>query len=528
MLVGDVAPESYKPSYPITDSHLKEAKMSRNTLIKIASLILMVVSFIAYIAGASAFPIASENLLPWSVWFLISVIINIALWSSVMRLLTFSLAVIWFYAFVAGLVPESSTAVNLTALDWSDPDAVAEQGALVFNGKGQCSACHTVDTSAPKGRCPDLTDIGINAASRVPGMDAKTYLIESLYEPANYLVPGYGKIMPEVWKAPIALSKLEIQAVIAYLESQGGEIDPTDFDEPIDRADPATAAAALPPLLTGDPELGKKVFVTAACNACHVVQGVESPAAGDTSADFEVVTAPDLTEIAAFNDMRYLEESVLLPSAQIVSGYGAVTVTANGITYQGTLVSQDTEQIVVRTKTADGVEEEHTILLSDLDEEPIEELSNLQARGYFTLTLTPIDADAPVTGEIVSETEETVTLKINGEDKTFSKTDVKSQMTVVTFDGDEIVGAHISGTMDDDEIVLIVDGSEEVFDTFDIEEATFTRSSGKKLLVTSPMPENFPLILSVLDMTNLLSFLSTLTGATAEAAPAETDDASAE
>jgi mono/diheme cytochrome c family protein len=501
--------------------------MSRDTLIKIASLILMVVSFVAYIAGASAFPVASENLLPWSVWFLISVIVNIVLWSNVMKLLTFSLAVIWFYAFVAGLVPESSTAVNLTSLDWSDPDAVAEQGALVFNGKGQCAACHTVDPSAPPGRCPDLTDIGINAASRVPGTDAKTYLIESLYEPHKYLVPGYGKIMPEIWKAPIALSKLEIEAVIAYLQSLGGEIDPTPFDEPIDRADAGTIAEALPPLLTGDPELGKKVFVTAACISCHAVTGIESPAAGETT-DFEVVTAPDLSEIAAFNDMRYLEESILLPGAQIVSGYGAVIVRANGTTYQGTLVSQDTEQIVVRTKTADGVEEEHTLLLSELDNEPIEELSNLQARGYFTLTLTPTDSDAPVSGEIVSETDDTVTLKIGGEDRSFSKTDVKSRMTVITFDGDEIVGDYVSGLMDDDEIVLIVDGSEEIFDTFDLEEATFTRASGKKLLVTSPMPENFPLLLSVSDMSNLLSFLSTLTGATAEAAPAETDDASAE
>lgn len=488
----------------------------------------MVVSFVAYIAGVSAFPIASENLLPWSVWFLISVVINIVLWSNVMKLLTFSLAVIWFYAFVASLVPESSTAVNLTELDWSDPEAVAEQGALVFNGKGQCSACHTVDTSAPPGRCPDLTDIGLNAASRIPGMDARTYLIESLYFPANHLVPGYGKIMPEVWKAPIALSHVEIQAVIAYLESQGGEIDPTPFDEPIDRKDVSVTAEALPPLLTGDPELGKKVFVSAACNACHVVTGVESPAAGETEADFEVVTAPDLSEIAAFNDMRYLEESILLPSAQIVSGYGAVTVRANGTTYQGTLVSQDEEKIVVRTKTADGVEEEHTILLSELDEEPIEELTDLQAKGYFTLTLTPADADAPVSGAIVSETAETVTLNINGEDKTFSKTDVKSMMTVIDFDYNEIVGEYVSGTMGDDEIVLIVDGSEEIFDTFELEEVTFTRASGKKLLVTSPMPENFPLLLSVLDMSNLLSFLSTLTGATAEAVPAETDEVPAE
>ena len=488
----------------------------------------MVVSFIAYIAGASAFPIASENLLPWSAWFLISVVLNIVLWSNVMKLLTFSLAVIWFYAFVASLVPESSTAVSLTELDWSDPDAVAEQGALVFNGKGQCSACHTVDPSAPPGRCPDLTDIGVNAANRVPGMAAKDYLIESLYEPEKHLVTGYGKIMPPVWKSPISLSHVEIQAIIAYLQSQGGEIDPTPFEEPIDRADVAVAAAALPPLLTGDPELGKKVYVSVACIKCHAVQGIESPAAGETTTDFEIVTAPDLSEIAAFNDMRYLEESILLPGAQIVSGYGAVTVRASGVTYQGTLVSQDTEQIVVRTKTADGVEEEHTILLSDLDEEPIEALSDLQAKGYFTLTLTPADVDAPVTGEIVSETEETVTLKVNGEDKTFSKTDVKSQMTVLTFDGDEIVGAHISGTMDDDEIVLNVDGTEVVIDTFDAEEVTFTRASGKKLLITSPMPENFPLLLSVSDMTNLLSFLSTLTGATTEAAPAEPDDASAE
>ena len=82
--------------------------------------------------------------------------------------------------------------------------------------------------------------------------------------------------------------------------------------------------------------------------------------------------------------------------------------------------------------------------------------------------------------------------------------------------------------MDDDEIVLMVDGSEEVFDTFDLEEATFTRAFGKKLLVTSPMPENFPMLLSVSDMSNLLSFLSTLTGATAEAAPEETEGAPAE
>ena len=306
----------------------------KNTLIRVACLIVMVVSFIAFLAKAPAFPIASENLLPWSVWFTISVIVNMVLWYPVMKLVTFSLGVIWFYAFIAALVPDTSTATGpVTELDWSDPDAVVEIGAAIFNTKGQCAACHTIDTSAPPGRCPDLTDIGVNAASRVQSMDAKAYLIESLYDPGKFLVPGYGKIMPEVWKKPIELTKLEIAAVVAFLQSQGGEIDPEPFDEPIDRANIDAIAEALPPLLTGNPDAGRKVFIDQACVSCHVVEGVENPKAGEAIEDFEVVTAPELTEIAAFNEARYLEESILKPHAQIVSGYGTAKIKANGSNY---------------------------------------------------------------------------------------------------------------------------------------------------------------------------------------------------
>lgn len=56
-----------------------------NTLTKIASLVVMIVSFIAYVAKAPAFPIASENLLPWSTWFFISAIANIILWQRVLK-----------------------------------------------------------------------------------------------------------------------------------------------------------------------------------------------------------------------------------------------------------------------------------------------------------------------------------------------------------------------------------------------------------------------------------------------------------
>ena len=163
-------------------------------LIRIISLILMVVSFIAYIAKAPAFPIASENLLPWSTWFFIFALANIILWQSVVKLLSFALMVIWFYAFAASIVPETSTAtVDISSIERT-PEAFIEAGEIIFNGKGKCNTCHTLDPSAPKSRCPDMSDVGVRAATRQPGMTAKEYLIESAYEPHKFLVPATGTL----------------------------------------------------------------------------------------------------------------------------------------------------------------------------------------------------------------------------------------------------------------------------------------------------------------------------------------------
>ena len=274
----------------------------------------------------------------------------------------------------------------------------------------------------------------------------------------------------------------------------------------------------MPPLLTGNPDAGRKVFIDQACISCHVVQGVENPKAGEANEDFEVVTAPELTEIAAFNEARYLEESVLKPHAQIVSGYGTAKIKANGTTYEGTIVSQDEEKVVIRTKAADGTETEHTILFSEFDEEPVDEddIVNLKDNGFFTLTITPKDSDTPVSGEIVEETTDKVTLKVGEETRSFSKTDLKMMMTLTIFDVGEVVGEHVSGTRDDDEIVMMVDGSEEIFDTFDVEEDVLAVGSGKKLLIKSPMPDNFPDTLTVTQLADLIAFLSALTGTTAD------------
>ena len=496
-------------------------------LIRIISLILMVVSFIAYIAKAPAFPIASENLLPWSTWFFIFALANIILWQSVVKLLSFALMVIWFYAFAASIVPETSTAT----IDVSDiprtPDAFIEAGEAIFNGKGKCNTCHTLDPSAPKSRCPDLTDIGTRAATRQPGKTTKEYLIESTYEPHKFLVPGYGNIMPPVWKPPISLSETEIETVIAFLQSQGGEVDLTEFEPPVDIGSAEAIVEEQPPLLTGDVERGKKVFVEGAkCIACHVVAGVEQPAGQTLDEGVEVVAAPDLTDIAALSQLRYIEESVLLPNAQIVSGYGSVTAKTGGATIQGTLVTQDNEEISVRVKDATGNEEERTILLSELDPEPIEELTDLTGKGYFWIQVTLADTGATVSGDLVEEDDENITLQVGEEPQTVSKSNVKVQATLIDFDENVIVGELVSEN--EDEVTLIVDGEEQIIDTFDIDEGpTYSRAFGKRLVVTSPMPNNFPLLLSVSDMSDLLAYLASLTGAT-DATAAEEAEVTAE
>ena len=106
-----------------------------------------------------------------------------------------------------------------------EPEQFVEAGKALFNGKGSCYSCHTLNPSVPSGRGPDLTDIRVGAATRKPGMGAKAYLIESLYDPAAFLVHGYGKTMTPAWKPPISLLNLEIEAVIAFLQSQGGAVE---------------------------------------------------------------------------------------------------------------------------------------------------------------------------------------------------------------------------------------------------------------------------------------------------------------
>ena len=407
-------------------------------------------------------------------------------------------------------VPDATD--NLSTLA-REPGRFVEAGKVIFNGKGSCYSCHTLNPSAPLGRGPDLTDIGVHAATRKPGIGAKAYLIESLYDPAGFLVHGYGKTMTPAWKPPISLSNLEIEAVIAFLQSQGGAVDLTPFEPPVDIQTVAREMDARPLIHAADTERGADVFVNVVkCIACHDVDGIEKPEGQTLDDGVEVFPGPDLTDIAALNSIGYIEESILKPNAEIVRGYGVVSVTTGGMVLQGTLVSQDTEQIVLGI---DGSTEttEMTLLLSEIDPEPIEALTDLAEKGYFWIQVTPTNSE-PIRGNLIGEDEETLTLKVEAPSEavqTVSKSNLKTYITVTLFDSEPIVGTLVSEN--ENQIVLEVNGAKRTVDKFDIDEGpTYSRAFGKRINVKSAMPNNYAQLLSVDDHYDLLAFLSTLTG----------------
>ena len=140
------------------------------------------------------------------------------------------------YTHIGQLVPQKEvfppTVVEIDAD--ATPEELVDIGRDIAEGKGLCRTCHTIGESGSL-RFPDLGGIATLAESRIEGMDALTYLAQSIYNPDDYIVPGFNKGMPAINKAPIGLTDDEMISVIAYLQSLGGtptvtlELTPADL-----------------------------------------------------------------------------------------------------------------------------------------------------------------------------------------------------------------------------------------------------------------------------------------------------------
>jgi mono/diheme cytochrome c family protein len=233
-----------------------------------------------------------------------------------LKVSAFALVVMGSYTWYANSIPqlESKPPEELSLEGGSvTPEQLVAAGEKIFREKGQCTTCHTV--GGPGGRGPDLAGVGGRAGTRKPGTPAKAYLVESLINPAAFIVPNYPNIMPKIDRPPIGLNRSELWATAAYLESLGGSVDVKLDDIPATAGAQAGAGGAAPSIeLPGDPKVGQAVFMgKGTCIACHKAGSIGASPLG-----------PDLSNIAATQTVDYIMGKVLNPASKgVVSGFPA-------------------------------------------------------------------------------------------------------------------------------------------------------------------------------------------------------------
>ncbi|MBN2045462.1 MAG: cytochrome c [Anaerolineales bacterium] len=92
-----------------------------------------------------------------------------------------------------------------------DP-AVHELGEKVF--QANCSGCHSLNYDVVLVG-PSMLGIADRAANMVEGMDAYTYLEQSILEPSAFLNEGFMDLMPPTYRQ--SLTPQEVDAVIQYI-----------------------------------------------------------------------------------------------------------------------------------------------------------------------------------------------------------------------------------------------------------------------------------------------------------------------
>ena len=232
------------------------------------------------------------------------------MWGTNLRILGVVLGTIAAYTLLANAIPqvESEVPEELSFTGDVSPEQLIEAGEELYDGAGGCTACHGLGTRAPN----LLTDqgglgaIGARCGQRVEGEDCKAYLHRSMVDPNAYVVEGFQPIMPDVSRT---LSEAQIWSMIAFLQSQGGEVTVTAADLQTAAADPGAAGGAAGgagPSATADPAA---LLQELQCIACHKL-GVEGQEVG-----------PPFDGIGSRLSADEIREAILDPAASVSPGY---------------------------------------------------------------------------------------------------------------------------------------------------------------------------------------------------------------
>ena len=210
------------------------------------------------------------------------------------------------------------------AADAEVPADVDLEAAIAAINKGGCIACHTIpDVPGAVGLVgPNLSNIGLDAATRIDGYSAVDYIHESIADPLAFTAAEcpFGPCTPGTMPPMPQLTEDDITAIVNYLATLGvGTTAEADTASPEPSGDDAVvfAPTALEPIVG---PVAPVEFVTAfnkgGCAGCHTIPGIP----GATG-----LVGPDLTEIglqapervASLDAEAYIRQSILEPNAVI-------------------------------------------------------------------------------------------------------------------------------------------------------------------------------------------------------------------
>src|SRR3989304_3558646 len=232
------------------------------------------------------------------------------MWRTNVAILAVTVGVIGFYTAVAPLIPqleaEGPAAVSLGS--GASTEQLVAAGEQVFNQV--CTACHGLGTRAPN----LLTDhagqgpIGQRCAAAL-GERCKDYLHRSLLSPGDSLLSGFQNIMPVMTPQ---LDGDQIWAVVAFLQSQGGEVTVSASD--LEAAgggegaagSAAGAAVSAPAGGTTDP---RQLLTQNACLGCHPIDGAGPP------------IGPSFDGMGRRLTAERIRRAILFPSADTAQGF---------------------------------------------------------------------------------------------------------------------------------------------------------------------------------------------------------------
>lgn len=231
------------------------------------------------------------------------------------------------YTWVANAIPqlESEVPEEVSFSGEVSAEELVTAGEDLFTGAGGCTACHGLGTRAPELResFEGQGPIGARCADRVSDQSCKAYLHESLMNPQAHMVEGFPPIMPPAGRV---LSNNQIWALVAYLQSLGGEVTVTaqDIQSSADGGSGGSTGGEQSAAGAGggsgsggnggssSSSEAMAIMQQNACFTCHQLddQGME--------------IGPPFDGIGSRRSASYIRRSIVDPAAEVPEGYESV------------------------------------------------------------------------------------------------------------------------------------------------------------------------------------------------------------